>query len=1819
MQINCNSASLTWGATGTKSIMDHPSNAFLELACSASTLVDLLRYRVLYQPDRSAFTFLLDGETETTSFTYKELDLRSRTIATHLQTMGVSGERALLLYPPGLDYLAAFFGCLYAGVVAVPAYPPRNHRNTPRIMAILSDAQAAIALTTTAIIDRVQSLLTEKPDLDAMQWLTTDNLDDRTVEAWQAPSIDGNTLAFLQYTSGSTGTPKGVMLTHGNLLHNAAVTYRYMEHSPNSTFISWLPAYHDMGLIGGILQPLYGGFPCILMPPASFLQRPYRWLQAISRYQGTTSGGPNFAYDLCVEKITPDQRQTLDLSHWNVAFNGAEPIRNGSLERFAATFAESGFRREAFYPCYGMAEATLMVSGGVKAAAPVIKTVEKAALECNQIVEADAGDQEVCMLVGCGQPIPEQQIIIAHPETFDRCKMGEVGEIWVSGPSVGQGYWNRSEETTYTFQAYLSDTRDGPFLRTGDLGFLQDGELFITGRAKDLIIIRGRNLYPQDLEFTAERSHPALRIGSSAAFAIAMHDEERLVLVQEVEFRQKPNVDEVTQAIRRAIAEVHEIQAYAIVLIKAGTISKTSSGKIQRRACRAAFLAGDLETIGSSILEIVEVEHPEKKLTRANLLAIHSTEREIQLVDYLQQHIAQVLRIAPAQVDVDQSLSSFGLDSLMVFEIKSCIELDFEVAITVADLFEGASITQFAAQILSQLATSDSQPAPLITQVERSTNCHPLSFAQQRLWFLDQLESTNSAYTIAIALQLQGALNLTVLEKSLNEIIRRHEVLRTTFCTVEGQAMQVIADSLTLPLTVVDLRSLAEPQREGEAQRITTQTIQQPFDLQQEPLFRATLMQLAQQDHRLLLTMHHIISDRWSAELMLQELATLYNAYAKEGVSPLPKLPIQYADFTHWQQQWLQGEVLETQLAYWKQQLEGAPAVLQLPSDRPRPTVQTFRGATRSLHLSRSLTASLKALSQQEGVTLFMLLLAAFKTLLHRYSEQDQISVGSPIANRSRNEIKGLIGFFVNTLVLHTNLAGNPSFRELLNRVRQVALGAYTHQDLPFEQLVEAVQPERNTSYSPLFQVMFTLQNAPQLPEIADLTLKPVTVESKTAQFDLSITAEIVESELVADFEYNTDLFDERTVARMQDHFQTLLEGIVANPRALLSELPLLTTQEQEQLRQWGNQDAFLHTTILQKQDTCCIHQLFEAQVERTPNAIAVVFEQQQLTYRELNDKANQLAHCLKSLGVVPEVLVGICAERSLDLIIGLLAILKAGGAYVPIDPKLPQERLALMLEDTQVPILLTQTHLLSILPKTIANVVCLDTDWRSTCETLNQLSSERFAPTSSNLAYVIYTSGSTGKPKGVMIEHRSLVSYIETVNVEYDIRPSDRVLQFASFSFDVATEEIFVSLTQGATLVLRTDAMLNSMSTFLQWCRELEVTVLDLPTAFWHQLTTELSQGLELPESLRLVIIGGEPVLAERLLIWQTHVSDRVQLLNAYGPTESTIGATICDLSKLSLSDSALRVVPIGRALRNTQLYILDRHRQPVPLGVSGELYIGGSGIARGYLNKPDLTAERFTPNPVVQNSALSTQHSALLYRTGDRVRYLLDGSLEFLDRIDEQIKIRGFRVELGEIEATLRQHPEVQEAVVLAWDDASSNKRLIAYILPCSAASPAPLALRHFLQEKLPHYMVPAAFIFLDALPLTPSGKINRRALPALETAQIALTSAYVAPKTNLEQAIAQIWREVLQIENVGIYDNFFDLGGHSLLVLQVQNKLQAVLQRSVSVTDLFQYPNISTLVNYFNQVAQAEASFQAVHDRAEQQKAALNRQKQRRQSGK
>ncbi len=1055
----------------------------------------------------------------------------------------------------------------------------------------------------------------------------------------------------------------------------------------------------------------------------------------------------------------------------------------------------------------------------------------------------------------------------------------------------------------------------------------------------------------------------------------------------------------------------------------------------------------------------------------------------------------------------------------------------------------------------------------VILPQKREAEHFPLSFAQQRLWFLDQLEPGNPLYNLPAAIRLTGSLNIAALEKALDEIVRRHEVLRTTFKTVEGDPVQVIAPELSLALPVVDLSSRPESVREAEAMRLATEMARESFDLSQGPLLRASLVKLSEEEHIALFNMHHIVSDGWSVTVFVRELVALYEAFARQLPSPLPELPIQYLDFALWQRQWLKGKVLAEQLAYWKQQLAGSSPELLLPTDRPRPAIQTHRGATYYFTFPTALTQALKELSRRCEVTLFMTLLAAFQTLLYRYTGQEDFCVGSPIANRNRAEVEGLIGFFINTLVLRADLSGQPTFRELLSRVKEVTLAALAHQDLPFEMLVEELQPQRDRSHTPLYQVIFDLNNAPlQTLELANLKTQLLQVETGEVHADLVLNI-IQESDgLRGKLVYNTDLFDLATIKRMQGHFQVLLEGIVAEPDQRVSTLPLLTEAERHQLLYEWNRACVAYPRRV------CLHQWFETQVGRAPNNVAVIFEGQSLTYQELNARANQLARYLRRLGAGPGVLVAMYLERSLEMVIGILGILKSGSAYVPMETAYPQERLAFMLEDTEAPVLLTQQSLLANLPEHKAQLVCLDTEWEKVAqESEENLSVEM---TADSLAYVIYTSGSTGKPKGVLVTHYNVVRLFEATYDWYHFTEQDVWTLFHSYAFDFSVWELWGALLYGGRLVVVPYLVSRSPDTFYELLDREKVTVLNqTPSAFRQLIQAEERAEAKSELSLRLVIFGGEALELQSLKPWFDRHGDRQpQLVNMYGITETTVHVTYRPINTADLNQASGSV--IGCAIPDLQIYILDRQRQPVPIGVPGEMYVGGAGVARGYLRRPELNAERFIADP------FSNDPAARLYKTGDLARYLPNGDIEYLGRIDHQVKIRGFRIELGEIEAALCRYPIVREAVVLAREDTPGEKRLVAYLTLEVGQTLNVSDLRSFLQRKLPDYMIPTAFVTLGALPLTSNGKIDHKALPAPEQSRPELARAFVAAHNPLEEMLAGIWMEVLNLEQVGIYDNFFELGGHSLLATALVSRIREAFQVELPLVTLFESPTIAAL---------------------------------------
>ena len=1061
---------------------------------------------------------------------------------------------------------------------------------------------------------------------------------------------------------------------------------------------------------------------------------------------------------------------------------------------------------------------------------------------------------------------------------------------------------------------------------------------------------------------------------------------------------------------------------------------------------------------------------------------------------------------------------------------------------------------------------------------ERLADSNPLSFSQQRLWFLDQMDPENAAYNIPAPVRLEGPLNLQALERSFNEIIRRHEVLRTTFPSFDGRPLQLIEPAYELPLNIIDLTDTPLEAREGEATRFAIEEISKPFDLTQLPLIRVLLLRLADDDHIAVVTMHHSVSDGWSVGIFIKEMASLYNRFSRGEESSLPELPIQYADFSHWQRDWLASEDFDEQLDYWKKQVAGAAPVLELPTDFARPVVQTFNGAEYNFALSTELSAAVKSLSRRKQTTEITVLMTAFIALLHRYTEQRNIVIGLPVAGRSRVELEHLIGFFVNTLIIRSDLSPEVTFGELIDRIHETALDAYAHQDLPFEKLVEHLQPERNLGTTPLFQVMFVPQNSSsEAVNLNGLKLSPHKINNRTAKFDLILCVGETDRGWSAALEYNTDLFRPQTMERMARHFQTLLTRAIENPDQSMMSLSMLDEDERRQLLIDFNQTS----TDYQSGDT--LNDLVNTQAATTPERIALVSDSESLTYRALNRRANQLARHLRKLGVGPETVVGICIERSVEMVVGLLGILKSGGAYLPLDPEYPQERRAFMLQDAGANVVLTQERLRSVLPESGATVLALDADWAD-------ISSEseddpNYEVTPENLAYVIYTSGSTGKPKGTMLSHRGICNRLLWMRELHQLNELDRVLQKTPYSFDVSVWEFFWPLITGATLVMARPGGHRDSAYLVDVIDQQKITVCHFVPSMLRVFLEE--KDVEQCRSLRHVFCSGEALPADLAARFFSRLNARLH--NLYGPTEASVEVTYWECRR-SFDG---RSVPIGKPIGNTQMHVLSRDIQPAPIGLPGELHIGGVGLARGYLNRPGLTAEKFIPDP------FSGKPGARLYRTGDLSRWLSEGDIEYLGRIDNQVKIRGYRIELGEIEAVLSTHPAVREVVVCAHDASSENKILVAYIVYETDQSASVTELRTFLQSRLPELLVPSVFVPLPELPLLPNGKMNRGALPKPGTERPELEKAYVAPRTAVEEQLAQIWARMLKIDQVGINDNFFELGGHSLLATQVISQVREAFMVELSPRRLFEEPTIERLAVLITQLQASQQDADEINE--------------------
>ncbi|MGA7437302.1 MAG: amino acid adenylation domain-containing protein [Luteibacter sp.] len=1336
--------------------------------------------------------------------------------------------------------------------------------------------------------------------------------------------------------------------------------------------------------------------------------------------------------------------------------------------------------------------------------------------------------------VPIGYPIANIQIHIL--DDFNQpVPVGVVGHLYIAGVGLARGYVNRPDLTEAVFVPNPFSTVPGARMyRSGDLArYLPDGNIEYLGRSDHQVKIRGLRIELGEIEATLAALDSVRDV-----VVLARPDERNVPRLVAYVVAHDGHALPDEASLRRTLAQTlpdYMVPDYVMTL---ASMPLTSNGKVDRKTLPA----------------------PEMVHKEAGYVAPR-TATEVTIATVW----SELLKVET--VGIADDFFELGGHSLLATQLVSQLRKRLAAEIELRDLFAYSTLEAIAAFIDAKTAVpSVERPAPAVAAVQDEH--FPLSFAQQRLWFLDQLEGPSSTYNIPSALRLRGKLDSAALQAALNGLTRRHDALRARFDSVDGSPVQRIAPDLPLGFTLHDLSAFSPKEREARTRWLMLDEARTLFDLGRGPLVRCSLLKLSAEDHLLLVTMHHIVSDGWSMGIVVRDLGAMYAGHAFGAPVSLPELPMRYVDFAHWQREWLSGEVLEQQLGYWKHQLAGSPTLLTLPTDRSRPPVQGQEGAALAFALPAEPSSRLQALSRASHGTLFMTLCAAFNVLLARYSGQSDICIGTPIANRNRSEIEDLIGFFVNTLVLRTQVDLRASFSDLLKQVQATTLDAYSHQDVQFEQLVSALQPERHASYTPLFQVMLVLQNTPLDLALPGLELEVMPHETVASKYDLTVSLQEGPQGLHGYFEYNTDLFDAATIERMAGHFANLLKAIVADPGRPVGELSMVGEAERRRLLYGFNDTAKAYPQV--GPETHTLHQLFEVQVARSPDAIAVMYGDTSLTYAQLNAQANRLARYLRTLGVGPDSLVGLCAERSLEMMIGLYAIVKAGGAYVPLDPTYPADRLMTIVEDAKPTAILTQRHLRDIAPAVPGvPVIGLDDDIDDWAGQGEDNLTHHLLP--EHLAYVIYTSGSTGKPKGVAIQHRGIVNRLQWMQGAYPLTTDDRVLQKTPFSFDVSVGEFFGPLLEGARLVLARPGGHQDVGYLANVIDAQGITVAHFVPPMLDVFLNEAEAGSG--RSLRRVLCSGQALpmeLQQRCFAtW-----DHVELVNLYGPTEASVEVTHWPCRK----DSPLNGVPIGYPIANIHIHILDDFHQPVPVGVVGHLYIAGVGLARGYLNRPDLTEAAFVPNP------FSTTPGARMYRSGDLARYLPDGAIEYLGRSDHQVKIRGLRIELGEIEATLAAIDGIRDVVVLARSDERNIPRLVAYLVAHDGQPLPDMAwLRRTVSQTLPDYMLPEAFVALEAMPLTANGKVDRAALPApgarLDQAD------HIAPRTTTEKAIAAIWSDLLKVEQIGIADDFFELGGHSLLATQLVSQLRKRQGADVDLRELFAHATLEALASFID----------------------------------
>ncbi|MFY1632238.1 amino acid adenylation domain-containing protein [Solwaraspora sp. WMMB335] len=1708
------------------------------MAGLTDTIVGVTRRHAEHSPDRPAYAFLDDTAAETHRYTFREMDVRARAIAAVLGAHRLAGERILIAYPSGPSYVQAFLGCLYAGAVAVPCDSPRAAAGRRRLRAIRTACTPAAVLTNAG----------DDAELAGLRAIDIAAIGDDAAADWTEPGIRPDGLAFLQYTSGSTRTPRGAMISHGNIMANERLIAAACGHDEDSTFVGWQPLFHDMGLVATIMQPLFLGSLSVLMPPAAFLHHPIRWLEAISRYAAHTSGGPNFAYELCLRRTTEADREGLDLRSWRVAFNAAEPVRASTLRRFSAEFARYGFAAGAHFPCFGMAEATLLVTGPPAGRGLLTRYADRASLATGRF--HDGAPDDSVELVECGSPGLATEVRVVDPDTGLPCPDGTVGEIWIAGPGVAQGYWNDPAESAATFGARLPDRPQRSYLRTGDLGCLRDGGLYVTGRRTDMIVVRGRNHYPHDIEATVEQAHHLIRPGSVAAFGIEADGSERIVVCGELNSYPGPRRTEpVASAVRAGILREHGVEVSTLVLLRRGGVPKTTSGKIRRSDCRRAYLEGTLPIYHEVPLDgpagPEPVTWPAVDDLRDGDPGPAAAHLAVALLELAGHRLGTTATPAATEPTV-RPLVELGIGSVTALELRHAVRLRYAVDVPTDWLLDGRSATTIAARVVADLRAGRRIPAPPPPPAVDDVGWLPVTDRRRGLWFEQRLAPAAAAYHLGRALVFRGDGVDEWLTAVVDRLGRRHPALRTRFEDRDGQPWYRV-DGEPAPLTRIDATGM-DPQRLAV---LLDELTDRPFDLAVTAV-RLVAVRRTPGETVFLIAAHHLVMDFWSMVVLLRDLAA-----DRAGLPVRPAPPAALGpppDDRHG--------------GYWRERLAGASHHLDLPIDFARPAVRGFTGASHVARLSRPLTALLRQVAAGHGCTLFNVLLAGYQVLLHRFTGQTDLLVGTPLAARADPDLAATVGYLVDLVPIRSRYTPHRPFREHLHAVAGELLGAMAHASHPYHRIVAGADAGAGpgAGQAALVQTLFTLHQEYGAAEdglralalgiattlrVGDLNVETLPAHSRWSQVDLSVRMADVDGELVAVWEYRTDLLGPETVASLADTYTRLLTDAAGTPTRPIGALALLDTAGRRRVRAAA-------AGALRPRPVVGLGQVVAATATNHPDAVAVVAADgagRQLTYRGLHTAALRLAARLRRHGVRPDEPVALLAGRGTRTVMAYLGILYAGAAVMPLDPDEPGPRLSAMIGGSGARLVLTHGDLAARATRFGLPVVTTD----GLDDTAPMPAPVPIHP--AQAAYVLHTSGSTGTPKGVVVPHAAVVNRILWMAETYPLAPGDRVLHKTPLTFDVSMWEIFWPLAVGARAVIVGPGGHRDPRHLLDVARTQRVQVAHFVPTMLTEFVTEAAGDPAAVRSLRLVVCSGES-LTGPLAARAVRVLD-AQVANLYGPTEAAVDVTAW---RCTADPDAL--VPIGTPIANVECRVLDDGRRPVPPRAPGELFLGGVCLARGYLDAPGLTADTFVPVP-------DAAPGARFYRSGDLARSRHDDALEFLGRRDRQVKIAGNRIEPGEVSAVLGRQPGVADAVVAVRLGRDGQPTLVGYVVAAGDAAPAPQAIRERLRGELPAYMVPVAIVPVDRLPTTGNGKLDLASLPPPPVGP----AAGPVPATGTHGRLGRLWADHLDVEAVDVDADFFALGGDSIRALRLVAAAR-VDGLPITVTDVLRYPTVRAL---------------------------------------